>query len=1422
MRRPDSLTLGIDAGSVSVSVVEIDSEGTLLRHSYRFHDGRPRETLTSILNEFASENGNRWARIAVTRSAASLVREPSLILDDNVAAISAARRRYGRIGSLLIVGGERFGLFSFSGDGSYESFKGNSSCAAGTGGFLDQQAERLGLADAAELAELAETANHANTEAPRIATRCAVFAKTDLIHAQQEGYSLPSIADGLCKGLVGNLLDVLLEGKTPSAPLVMAGGVAMNPAVVRHVGALSGIPPQVDDDAPLYAAMGAAWTLLDSSTDTETDTESKSPFRLNADDVVAPAVQSRVDRGFRYPALELRLSDYPDFQCFDSWEIPVEGRKGRYPVEVEVFEQLPESGTALLGIDVGSTSTKAVLLTENGSIPLGLYTRTAGRPVDALKGLLMALEQVLEKYDSRIEITGCATTGSGRKLTGEILAADLILDEITAHARAAVSIDPDVDTIIEIGGQDSKFTTLSGGRVTSSVMNKVCAAGTGSFLEEQAARLGCVVTDYAGRTEGVSAPVTSDRCTVFMQRDLNHLLSEGLSVDEVLAAALHGVRENYLNKVAVRSRIGKTVFFQGATARIRTLIAAFEQTLNRPIIVSRYCRHTGALGAALQLADEGRVSGGFRGTGLWREEIPVRTETCSLCRNACKITLAEVRGETVAYGFLCGRDYQTQHFVPTLSDGFNAEKERRKAFAAAAPRTVPAPSAPYTLGIPSSIYLNEEIPFWEYFFALLNIPVVVDRDGDPLEDGKKLTRAEFCAPITALHGRVASLLEKSDYIFLPVYLEDKGTRKTDRRWYCYYSQFAPSMIGQIVPEGRLVSPLVKSLYGEFRGIAAVHEALSALPGEAPDFRTVSSAWQQARDRFENARKELKKLHVENAREDDVNAILIGRPYVVNDSTMNKGIPHLFDEAGVRVFGMDMIDTEAGAEISELVEHLPWDYASRIMEAAQAVVNMPNSYPVLITSFMCSPDSFIVPYARKLWEARGKPYLILELDGHGSNVGYSTRVEAALRSFRNHFRDSQPAGKGSLASLMPDCATGVRGKTLLLPNWDNDVMPLLAASLRREGIDARLLEETPDHIQRGSRSNNGECLPLNVIARETADYIRKHHLNPRKTVLWMIRGMIACNIPLYPQHIRFQLQEEGGGLEHVRVLVDAVGFTGVSPLSVVNTYYSYMFGGLLKRIGCRIRPYEVNSGETDRVLAMARDRLVKAFLGRFDKLDVVQDIVQRLEAIPVNRCERPKVAIFGDIYVRDNAVMNQNLIHYIEANGGEVVTTPYNQYAKMMADSYFKRLFREHRFREMAMWKVTLAALKLLEGSYNKLFSPLAGTDEPYKDESEPILAEYGVRIEHSGESFDNLLKIHYLAARHDDLALLVQTSPSFCCAGLITEAMRKKIQDVTGIPVVSISYDGTGGDKNSVVIPYLAYPVKKRSERQERKEALRA
>ena len=176
------------------------------------------------------------------------------------------------------------------------------------------------------------------------------------------------------------------------------------------------------------------------------------------------------------------------------------------------------------------------------------------------------------------------------------MGADIIMDEITAHARAACEIDPDVDTIIEIGGQDSKFTTLKNGRVTFSVMNKVCAAGTGSFIEEQARKLGCPLAEYSSRTEGRRSPIVSDRCTVFMERDMNHYLSEGYAVEEVLASVLHAVRENYLTKVAVEGAIGNTIFFQGATAKNRALVAAFEQRLQKPIHVSRYCHLTGAWG----------------------------------------------------------------------------------------------------------------------------------------------------------------------------------------------------------------------------------------------------------------------------------------------------------------------------------------------------------------------------------------------------------------------------------------------------------------------------------------------------------------------------------------------------------------------------------------------------------------------------------------------------------------------------------------------------------------------------------------------------------------------------------------------------------------------------------------------------------
>ncbi|MCK4515458.1 MAG: hypothetical protein KAU31_09385, partial [Spirochaetaceae bacterium] len=391
---------------------------------------------------------------------------------------------------LLIIGGERFALIQFDGDGHYQSSRGNTGCAAGTGGFLDQQSQRLGLRDAGELGKLASE-NTGNR--PKVASRCAVFAKTDLIHAQQEGYSLSEICDGLCHGLARNLVDAVITGTPPAGGLSIAGGVALNQAVVTHVSRLLDREASVHELAPAYGAYGAALSALE-----ERAPESESPIKLT--DLVTTDVGERT---YYYEPLTTPTG-YPDFTSHECFTVSPDLVGG--PV-VEVDRYVPAGADAVperffLGVDIGSTSTKTILIDPEGTMHWAFYTRTAGKPLEAIRSLFEAMH---ETGAVNAPIAGAACTGSGRKFVGAVIGADLVLDEITAHARAATELNPDTDTIIEIGGQDAKFTTLKNGRVTFSQMNTVCAAGTGSFLEEQAHRLNVPLTDYTDRAMGSPA-----------------------------------------------------------------------------------------------------------------------------------------------------------------------------------------------------------------------------------------------------------------------------------------------------------------------------------------------------------------------------------------------------------------------------------------------------------------------------------------------------------------------------------------------------------------------------------------------------------------------------------------------------------------------------------------------------------------------------------------------------------------------------------------------------------------------------------------------------------------------------------------------------------------------------------------------------
>lgn len=1400
----DNVVLGIDIGSVAVTLVTLDARESIAHESYALHHGDVRGTLRDLAStlDFA-----RVRAVGTTTPAARLV-APCAAFDSTVAGIRAARHLHGNVDALLLVGGEKFCLVRFGPDGAYLESRGSSSCAAGTGSFLDQQARRLGLDGGAAISRTALAANGA---APKIASRCSVFAKTDLIHAQQQGYSLEAICNGLCRGLAANVVDTLFGGQPPPVGrIVLAGGVSRNEAVRRHLEQLIDRPLVVDDHSHVYGALGAALLVLDAWK----DGPPAHGAPASVDDLLrAPAR----DKLYAHPPLELVTSRHPEFLACDQDSYTPRQVKGAAPVEIDRGPALAAAGPrrVLLGLDIGSTSTKAILLDVDSDGPAedrvvaGFYTRTAGQPIIAMQGLLEAIDATATARGIELLPVGVATTGSGRKLVGTIIGADEIVDEITAHARAAYELDPEVDTILEIGGQDAKFTTLDRGRVTLAVMNNVCAAGTGSFIEEQAIRLGCELASCAARTQGRRAPLTSDCCTVFMERDINHFLASGYEVDEVLAAALHAVCENYLRKVARESAIGKKVCFQGATAKNRSLVAAFEQRLQRPIFVSRYCHLTGALGAALLLAEHRPASSAFRGLDLFRATIPVGDETCTLCGNHCKLKVASVRGQRVAYGMLCGRDDDQERYVPSNKSGFDLLRVLRKHWA----QPQPQPRWPVTIGLPPALALYEDLPMWQHFFSTLGIRTVTNEaDKDVVSLGKRVEGAEFCAPMAAYHGHVVRLASIADYVFSPFYLEDDERAPGTRRNFCYYSQFAGSLAATIPDaaiRSKLLTPVLKNGESQMTRASRLFETLRPVLGHTLRKREVVRAYLRAA-RYAAERKAALPALMAQARASDpeqLSVVLLGRPYTALSPAMSKSIPDLFAAQGVKCFAQSMLTpTDADrAAIQPLLRTIHWAYPAQMLAAAQAVASSPGLYPVIITSFKCAPDSCSLESVRRILDRRGKPYLILQLDDHDSQVGYETRIEAALRSFRNHdTRTARRTPPKRQHPASPDYLQGMHGSTVLIPAWDRYACSMMAANFRREGIDARVLDEDPLLFTRALQHNSGQCLPLNVIVEAFIDYVTRHHIAPAQAAIWIHSSQMGCNIGAFPLVMQGLLETHGNGFERSRVYIGQMTGKDISVRAIANQYRVFLCAGYLRRIGCRVRPYEVHRGHTDALLEESRLRLCDAFEHGRQLLPEVHDIVDRFLAIETRPARRPKVAIFGDMYVRDNDAFNQGVIARIEQEGGEVVTTPYTDYTKLIADSYLRKWVREGKVKQALEGKLVLVGARILERELLREFARVLGPAPKVPDYNvADVLSPYRVTVQHTGESFDNLLKIHHLTAAHPDLALLVQLSPAFCCPSLVTEAMTREVRTKTGVPVVTITYDGTRAPKNDVIAPYL-------------------
>lgn len=1387
--------LGIDIGSVSLYIVQLDVEGKILRRFSQFHKGNIREAFSEAGKIF---DLSQISAVSSTSSSVCLDKELTRCYNPQVAIMAAARKFCPDAVSVLHIGAEKFMLIRLDSDGNYQSAKVNSSCAAGTGSFLDQQAVRLNLSG---IEELCEKALKNTDEIPAIASRCAVFSKTDIIHAQQRGFSVNAICNSLCKGLAENIINTVFNRESPAFPILLTGGVSRNSVVREYLEKQLKTGFLQNGDSHFFGAIGAGLMLLKDSTGIV-------PLNITSfEDIL---IRSENEKQYFHKPLSLSLSNYPDFSNHQSFLFNPEISSHPFEVEVDIYSGLvPDSRLRVFaGIDIGSTSTKAILIDETKRPVAGFYTYTGGQPLSAVKSILEAVESVSRQRKVDYIVKGVGTTGSGRKFIGKILKADLITDEITSHARAAYELNPKTDTIIEIGGQDAKFTLMHNGNVTFSQMNTVCAAGTGSFLQEQARKLGCSLSDFTRMVENADAPLASDRCAVFMERDISQLLNNGYSVNEILATALHSVTENYLQKVASEASIGNNICFQGATAKNRSLIAAFEQRLKKTIYVSEYCHLTGALGTAL-LLQEGNISKtGFRGIDFYREEIVMETETCSLCTNNCCISLATVSGEKVAWGFMCGRDYETHHFISGNKAGFDLLKTRKKIFS-----FVPATSfrQDIIIGLPASLHIFEELSLWKRFFDNLSVRTVSSEDyRDPVKTGKCLAGAEFCSPVNSIFGHVVYLSDKVDYIFLPVILQKRENSEKDRGHYCYYTQFSAPLVYTLKInniQNKCLSPLLSFQKGKYHVAQMLLQCLKPVLKNGVNYFTVFNAFNEALSFYSRQKQKPGIVFKKQFQpEKEISVVLFGRPYIVLSNTLNKGIPEIFNRLGIKAFYQDMIspDDMEQEDITILLKKVPWYYVSKILEVAKIVADTRNLYPVLITAFKCAPDSFIIEYFKKIFSGCQKPYLILQIDEHDSNIGYETRIEAAIRSFKNHASANEEMPKSATLTILPQVSKNIAGKTLLLPAWDPIVSPLLVSNLKRIGIDARLMRSSDLIMKKSMAHNSGQCIPVNIIAQEFIEYITEHKIEPANAMLWGTEAKVSCNLRLYPEHIKTTFENYGRGFEKAQVYSGLLTHLDISLSACYYAYFAYLLGGLIRLTGHRIRPYEIHKGDTDRVLKSTVGALDGAFLGKKPMEKAVSEVISMFDRIPRSDGNKPKVALFGDFYICDNDLMNQDLSHAIEDAGGEVIATPYTDVVKMTLDNVVRRAVYRGEYFNAARFRVLGSCLSLLEDKYYRYFEKFLGPKKIINPKKlEKYLGNFNIKPYHSGESYENILKIFYFMENYPDISLFVQANPAFCCPSLVTEAMSGEITRITGVPVVTITYDGTNDHKNDVIIPYL-------------------
>ncbi len=1240
-------TLGIDIGSTTVKIAILDKEGKLIFSDYQRHYANIQETLSAIVNKAYDELGEIKVSPVITGSGGlTLSKVLNIPFVQEVVAVATSLKTYAPQTDVAIeLGGEDAKIIYFTGGIDQRM---NGTCAGGTGSFIDQMATLLNT-DASGLNEYAKSYKAVYP----IAARCGVFAKSDIQPLINDGATKPDLSVSIFQAVVNQTISGLACGKPIRGHVAFLGGPLhflseLRECFIRTL-KLTDETAIIPENSHLFAASGSAMNAKEEG--------------LVSLGALSEKLSTPVSLEFEVNRMEPLFENEAEYEQF----LADHAEKNVTRADFSSYE-----GNLYLGIDAGSTTTKIAVVGESGELLYSFYSNNNGSP---LKTSLAAIKEIYRKMPPKAKIVRSCSTGYGEAL----LKAALLLDEgeveTVAHYTAAAFFDPEVDCILDIGGQDMKCIKIKDDTVDKVQLNEACSSGCGSFIETFAKSLNYAVADFAKIALFAKNPIDlGSRCTVFMNSKVKQAQKEGATVEDISAGLAYSVIKNALIKVIKLTDpkdLGKRIVVQGGTFYNDAVLRAFEIISGRTAIRPDIAGIMGAFGAALIAK---RHYNGQKTTMLTIDQInelefSTTMTRCKGCTNNCLLTVNRFTGgRHYISGNRCERGLGLKKNADNIPNLF--EYKENRLFAHYKPLTKEK-AFRGDVGIPRVLNMYENFPFWFTFFTELGYRVVVSPKSDRkiYELGIESIPSESeCYPAKIAHGHVTWLIKHGiKYIFYPcIPFERVETPDAGNHYNCPIVTSYGENIKNNVEELRDESIKYQNPFISFENEKITTERLVKYMKEANglDASEVKAAAHAAWLELENTRLDIQKKGEEVIKYLDETGkhgiVLAGRPYHV-DPEIHHGIPDLLTSYGVAVLTEDSISHLGTVDRPTIVMD-QWMYHSRLYRAASYVSTKKNLDLIQLNSFGCGLDAVTTDQTSDILTKRGKIYTVLKIDEVNNLGAARIRIRSLLSAVRDRDEKNVPIKMNDTAHHRKVFTKQMKKDkyTILIPNMSPLHFDILGPSMRNAGYNIVVLEGDSTSVDVGLKYvNNDACYPSIIVVGQFMQALLSGKYDLDRTAIMISQTGGGCRATNYIGFIRRAL--ENAGMSQIPVISFSAGIEKnpgfkFTPGLIKRMLQSLIYGDVFMRVLYRVRPYEAKPGSANALHEKWREKVIKDIIKADSKTfkENIRGIIKDFDELPILDIQKPRVGIVGEILVKFMPSANNYLVELLEAEGAEAV------------------------------------------------------------------------------------------------------------------------------------------------------------------------